>query len=83
MPKALSRLDKLEKVENKLKTVLALAAATVVEEIWESVHLGKQKHDMAQAIDRMKVTSTRVEDAIRHVEKICGPLAIRALDDKV
>jgi hypothetical protein len=31
----------------------------------------------------MEKTSTRVEDAICHVEKICGPLAIRALDDKV
>jgi hypothetical protein len=65
------------------ETVIALIAATVAEKILESTHLDEQKHDLAQALDRMEVTSTRVEDAICHDEKICGPLAIHALDDKV
>jgi hypothetical protein len=38
---------------------------------------------MAQVLDSMDVTSTQIEDAIFHVEKICGPLANLALDDKV
>jgi WD40 repeat protein len=88
MPKALDRLNELDKVEKQLQTVLTLIAANVAGEAFANTErtveiLGEQQDSLNQVLVSIDTTSTRIETAILDVEKICGPLADLALDDKV
>jgi NB-ARC domain len=88
MPKAVDRLNELDKVEKHMQTVLALIAANVAGGAFANTELavqilGEQQDALAQVLVSIGSTSTRIETAILEVEKICGPLADFALDDKV
>jgi WD40 repeat protein len=89
MPKALGRLNELDKVENQMQTVLDLIAATVAGEAFAKntectvEMLEKQQRSLAQVLFSIGTTSTRIETAVSDVEQVCGPLADLALDDKV
>jgi hypothetical protein len=88
MPKALDRLNELDKVEMEMQTVLALIEANVTGKNFASTErtlqiLGQQQDSLSQVRVSIDTTSTRIETAILEVEKLCGPLSDLALDDKV
>jgi hypothetical protein len=88
MPKALCRLNELDKVEKEMKTVLALLEANVTGKNFARTErtfqiLWQQQDSLSQVLVSIDTTSTRIETAILEVEKLCGPHADLALDEKV
>jgi hypothetical protein len=84
MPKALGRLNELDKVENRMQTVLTLITGDILANTEGTVKMMGEVHDsLDQVLVRDDIKSARIETAISDAEKICGPLADLALDDKV
>jgi WD40 repeat protein len=90
MPKALSRLGILDKVEQPMQFVQVLTSPTWVSRLQnmypiESLvdQLEKQKKDLEQVLGRIDEISTRIDNAIFDVENQHGPLSYLALDGKV
>jgi hypothetical protein len=66
MPKALDRLNELDKVEKQLQTILTLIAANVAGEAFANTErtveiLGEQQDSLTQVLVSIDTTSTRIE----------------------